>query len=169
MIILYCTKFVMNLPCDKPAVEKKWPLGQVIRAERVKFTRMVDMARCQSISLETPLGYTYNYLISAEAMLSVANMWVFMDAYCFLDLTEVHLLKDPTLSRFCMFFYCRIQRAIFETPERELSQRQRQRLLRLAEQQDLNQRHSAFWEEQDVRCGTHGGIWRLKEETYFPT
>eukprot|EP00434_Breviolum_minutum_P010472 symbB.v1.2.009236.t1/scaffold583.1/size184467/8 len=67
----------------------------VIRAERVKFTRMADMARCQSISLET------------------------------------------------------IQRAIFETPERELSQRQRQRLLRLAEQQDLNQQR-AFWEEQDV-------------------
>lgn len=54
----------------------------------------------------------------------------------------------------CTLFNCRIQRAIFETPERELSQRQRQRLLRLAEQQDLNQQR-AFWEEQDVRCGRH--------------
>lgn len=52
----------------------------------------------------------------------------------------------------CTLFNCRIQRAIFETPERELSQRQRQRLLRLAEQQDLNQQR-AFWEEQDVRWG----------------
>lgn len=30
--------------------------AQVIRAERVKFTRMADMARCQNISLETHLG-----------------------------------------------------------------------------------------------------------------
>lgn len=67
----------------------------VIRAERVKFTRMADMARCQNISLET------------------------------------------------------IQKAILETPERVLSQKQRQRLLRLAEQQDLNQQRP-FWEEADV-------------------
>eukprot|EP00435_Cladocopium_sp_Y103_P071429 s436_g37.t1 len=67
----------------------------VIRAERVKFTRMADMARCKSISLAT------------------------------------------------------IQKAIGETPERELSQKQRKRLLRLAEQQDLNQQRP-FWEEVDV-------------------
>ncbi|CAJ1354563.1 unnamed protein product [Effrenium voratum] len=67
----------------------------VIRAERVKFTRMVEMARCQSLSLET------------------------------------------------------IQKAIRETPERVLSQKQRKRLLRLAEQQDQKQGRD-FWEEADV-------------------
>ena len=47
----------------------------------------------------------------------------------------------------------RIQKAIGETPERELSQKQRKRLLRLAEQQDLNQQRP-FWEEVDVRPGS---------------
>ena len=75
----------------------------MIRAERVKFTRMADMARCQSISLAT------------------------------------------------------IQKAICETPERELSQKQRKRLLRLAEQQDLNQQRP-FWEEVDVRRGSKPGV-----------
>ena len=35
---------------------------------------------------------------ASEAMLSVANLWVFMDVYCFLDLTKVHQKVDPQLN-----------------------------------------------------------------------